>query len=242
MVPKIIHYCWFGGNGKPRYIEQYLSGWREKLPGYQIIEWNEERFPISTGPVFVQEAYAEKKYAFVSDYVRLYALYNMGGIYFDTDIEVKQSFDHLLQNSFFIGYENETSLASCVIGSEKGSEIVNYFLSYYEHRRFVNPDKTLNTHTNTGIMTEMLRQQGVQITGKTETVQTQFGTIQLYDREYFSPYDYRNARTYASEKTCAVHHFEQSWLPKKLVYRRKIKLFFVKIFGERILKLAERFR
>ena len=104
MIPKIIHYCWFGRSDKPNSFYEYLESWKKYLPDYEIKEWNEDNFDISSCK-YVEQAYNAKKYAFVSDYVRVYVLELEGGIYFDTDVEVRKPFDVLLNNHFFIGYE-----------------------------------------------------------------------------------------------------------------------------------------
>ena len=157
MIPKIIHYCWFGDADKEKYLSKYVNKWGKVLRDYQIIEWNEKNFDLKKSPRFVQEAYQKRKYAFVSDYVRLYALNQMGGIYLDTDIEVIKCFDDILNNDFFIGFENEKYIATCVIGAQKGNMLIKYFMSFYEYRKFINEDGSLNTHTNTKIITRMLK-------------------------------------------------------------------------------------
>lgn len=104
MIPKIIHYCWFGRKEKPQQVVRFIEGWKQKLPNYTIKEWNEDNFDVNSCD-FTREAYIHKKYAFVSDVARLYALFVEGGIYMDTDVEVIKSFDDLLHESFLIGYE-----------------------------------------------------------------------------------------------------------------------------------------
>lgn len=233
MVPKKIHYCWFGPLDKKKYLGKYVYKWKRVLVGYEIIEWNESNFSIKSAPVFVQEAYALGKYAFVSDYVRLFALYHHGGIYLDTDIEVRKSFDDLLHSNVFLGYEDETYLATCVIGAVEKSKFIKELLDYYEGQVFVNKDGTYNTMTNTKIFTEKLGEKGIACTGKMTNCELEGESIQIYPREFFSPYDYVSGKNFLSEQTYAVHHFEQSWLPHSLVYRRKIKIAVSKIFGER---------
>ena len=240
MIPKIIHYCWFGPLDKEKYLSKYAYGWKKILKDYQIIEWNESNFLIDNAPQFVKEAYSCGKYAFVSDYVRLYALYNYGGIYLDTDIEVKKSFDDILNLKYFMGYENNEYLATCVIGAEKKSKVVEYFMSYYDGKVFLNEDGSFNTHTNTKIITQMLAQKDILCHGKTGKYLLNGEELYIFSREYFSPYDYIDGKNYESCKTYTIHHFEQSWLPQSLVYRRKIKILLMKIFGEKFVEGIKR--
>ena len=120
MIPKIIHYCWFGRKALPQDVQNYIQTWKQHMPDWEIYEWNEDNFDIATAPTYAQQAYQVGKYAFVSDYVRLWALERLGGVYFDTDVEVLKPFDDLLDNIAFVGLEE--SLAhlpgTCVMGCE----------------------------------------------------------------------------------------------------------------------------
>ena len=136
-IPKIIHYCWFGGKDKPEVIKKYINSWKEKLRDYEIKEWNESNFDISSN-IFVKQAYESGKYAFVSDYVRVYALYNYGGIYMDTDVEVKQPFsDEILGNDSFWGFEEKNYIATSTIGTKKGNKLIKRFLDSYDGKAFI---------------------------------------------------------------------------------------------------------
>lgn len=240
MIPKIIHYCWFGEQNKKKYVNKYINKWKEYLPDYEIIEWNESNFNISTSPQFVREAYNEGKYAFVSDYVRLYVLYKYGGIYLDTDIEIKKSFNDLLNLDYFMGYENEQYIATCVIGSTINNKLIKYFLSYYDGKVFVNPDGSFNTHTNTKIITKMLNDKGIKCYGVTKEYKIDECNVKLFSREFFSPYDYINGRNYSNENTYTIHHFEQSWLPSSLVMRRKLKIFLSSFLGKKTISFIKK--
>lgn len=126
MIPKIIHYCWFGNKPKPDFVKQCINSWKKYLPDYEIREWNDEDLKHCNN-LYVQEAYKAKKYAFISDYFRLYALYNRGGIYFDTDNEIFKPFDEFLNLDFFSGYENWNGYISpftAVVGAKKGNKII----------------------------------------------------------------------------------------------------------------------
>ena len=138
-IPKTIHYCWFGNNDKPTIVKKCIESWEKNLSDYEIIEWNEETFNIECND-FVKEAYEKKMYAFVSDYVRVYALYNYGGIYLDTDVEVNKSFNDLLENDSIWGFEEKNYIATSTIGARKGNELIKEFLDEYNGRKFIKND------------------------------------------------------------------------------------------------------
>ena len=125
---KNIHYVWVGNNKKNKTVKKYINSWKRYFPGYNIIEWNEQNFDINSVK-YVKEAYESKKYAFVSDYIRLYALYNYGGIYFDTDVEVIKNFEHLLEKEKDIyGFELENKVMTGVMIGKKHSSIIKEFM------------------------------------------------------------------------------------------------------------------
>ena len=127
MIPKIIHYCWFGSNKKPRKVRKCIAIWKKLLPDYEFIEWNEDNFDINMIE-YAKEAYNEKKYAFVSDVARLYALLQFGGIYMDTDVELLKPLDSFLNHRAFCGFESENFLSTAMIGADKGSEWINFII------------------------------------------------------------------------------------------------------------------
>ena len=131
-IPKIIHYVWMGGKEKPKAIKKCMKTWKKRLKGYEFIEWNEKNFDINSHP-FVKAAYKEKKWAFVSDYVRAYAIYNYGGVYFDTDVFVIKDITPLLDNEAFVGYENADHPFTAVFGAKKGHPLIKDILDYYDN-------------------------------------------------------------------------------------------------------------
>lgn len=208
MIPKIIHYCWFGHKPLPDTVKKYIITWKKYLPDYKIKEWNEDNFDINICD-FVREAYDNHKYAFVSDYVRLYALYNEGGIYFDTDVEVLQNMDNLLTNKCFLGLETEKRIGTSVIGSVCKSDFIHDLLRYYERCHFVNDDGSLKMRPNTLIISEYL-------------YLNQPHDIVIYPIEYFSPICYETKKGSPTQNTYSIHHYKASWLP---FYRRMEKKF-----------------
>lgn len=127
MIPKKIHYCWFGGNPYPEDFLKYLESWKKYCPNYEIIEWNEKTFDINLNK-YVKEAYECKKWAFVTDYVRLWAIYNYGGIYMDTDVEVLRPLDSFLECQAFSGFERENAVPTGIMAGEKGQSAIKDLL------------------------------------------------------------------------------------------------------------------
>lgn len=226
-IPKIIHYCWFGKGEKPELVHKCLDSWKEHLCDYQIVEWNEEIFDINTNS-YVKEAYEAKKYAFVSDYVRVYALYRYGGIYLDTDVEVFRSFNDLLHHESFWGFEQENYIATSTIGAAKGNPIIEIFLDSYKGKRFHKEDGSFDDLTNVAIVTNILMKKGLIMDG---TYQEFAGLAAFYPQPYFSPYDYINCRMFVTENTYAIHHFYKSWLPPKARFKSNAKTMLSHIIG-----------
>lgn len=231
-IPKIIHYCWFGYNVKPKNVIKYINDWKIKLPDYQIIEWNENNFDINFCK-YSKEAYEVKKYAFVSDVARLYALYNYGGIYLDTDVEVLKSFDDLLENKkVILGFEVENKIATSFIAACKGNQLIEQFLNEYKNKKFILDNGEYNNVTNVIYLTDLLKKYGLKENGNFQKLDND---IYVYPSKFFSPYDYINCILEKSDLTYCIHHFEVSWLNRNAIVKRKIKTFLVKIIGKNML-------
>lgn len=208
MIPKIIHYCWFGEKALPESVKQYIEGWRAICKDYQIVEWNEKNFDISISR-YCREAYESRKWAFVSDYARLYALNKMGGIYLDTDVEVKKSFDPLLNNIGFIGFESKTQIGTGIIAAQKNSGWLNALLEDYEKRSFL-IDGKVDTTTNVEVITEYLRQEcGLVLNGEKQVLKN--GVLVL-PFEYLCAKSLRSGKINCTDNTYSVHNFSASWM------------------------------
>ena len=169
MIPKIIHYCWFGRNPKPKLAEKCMGSWKKYCKDYQIIEWNEDSFDISKAPLYVQQAYDEKKWAYVSDYVRLYAVYMCGGVYLDTDVEIVNSLDNLLKNYAFFGFENNKHIATGLgFGAEKGARILQEIMSQYDCISFIMEDGSYDFTPCPQRNTEVFLKYGLKQNGETQ--------------------------------------------------------------------------
>ena len=233
-IPRIIHYCWFGGKEKPEIVKRCIKSWKDILVDYEIKEWNESNFDINSN-LFVKQAYEAGKFAFVSDFVRVNALYNYGGIYLDTDVEVFKSFDDLLENDSFWGFEEKNYIATSTIGCKKGNKLIKEFLSKYDDKKFIFENGQENLETNVSIVSEIISSLGVEMNNKYQKIE---GLATFYPQEYFSPYDYINCYSKATSNTYAIHHFYKSWLPTSVKIKSVIKKVIAKfIGGERIAKL-----
>ena len=227
MIPKIIHYCWFGGGEKPSLIKKCIQTWKIHLSDYEIIEWNEENFDLNINE-YVIEAYKLKKFAFVSDYVRIYALYHYGGIYLDTDVEVYKSFDNLLQHNSFWGFEQENYIATSTIGGMKNNQLIGEFLNIYKNMSFVKANGHFDNLTNVALITDFLEKKGLSRSGEYQEIEN-LGVF--YPQKFFSPFDYINCRNFHSEETYTLHHFYKSWLPVRIRLKGFLKINIVKVIG-----------
>lgn len=156
MIPKTIHYCWFGRGQKSPSVMRCIDSWKKYCPDYEIKEWNEDNFDINCCQ-FVKEAYATKKWAFVSDYARLYVLKGHGGIYMDTDVEVIKPLDVFLSHSAFACFEDDVNIASALIGAETENPWISYLLTYYANKRFIRLHGKCDTTANVIIITKMTK-------------------------------------------------------------------------------------
>jgi len=230
MIPKIIHYCWFGRNPLPSEARKCIASWKKYLPDYEIKEWNEDTFDINSNQ-YVKEAYENKKFAFVTDYVRLYALVNEGGIYMDTDVEVLKSYDPFLHHAAFSGFENNNFVPTGMMASEKGGRWVTELLDEYNDRKFVKEDGSFDTTTNTETITNNMVKHGLVLNN---TYQDFPGLATMYPSDYFCPKDHGTGVINLTENSVCIHHFACSWLPKTLKIRHLLKLLMVKLLGVKI--------
>ena len=233
MIPKIIHYCWFGKGDKSELAKKCIDSWYKFLAEYEIKEWNEENFDISQNQ-YVLEAYESGKYAFVTDYVRLYAIYTEGGIYMDTDVEVLGNYDKFLHHHAFSGFETDGNVPTGMMAAEKGSVWAKELLDAYSNRKFILSDGAFDMRTNTEVITAYMLSKGLV---QNNTYQDFPGLCTMYPAEYFCPKDHRTGKIKCTKNTVCIHHFAGSWLNSSslLAIRHKLKLFFVRIFGEKVI-------
>ena len=235
MIPKIIHYCWFGRGEKPLQAQMCIDSWKKYLPEYQLKEWNEDNFDVNQNR-YVREAYENRKFAFVTDYVRLYALYNEGGVYMDTDVEVLGSYDPFLHHHAFSGFETDGNVPTGMMAAEKGSVWAKELLEQYADRVFVQPDGSFDMTTNTTVITNYMLEKGLVLNNKYQDIPN---LCTMYSAEYFCPKDHRTGIIRCTKNTVCIHHFAGSWLQHKWYqdFRHSLKLFLVRVFGEKLIVL-----
>ena len=220
MIPKIIHYCWFGRKPKPQKVLEYIETWKKFFPDFEIKEWNEDNFDVNMMP-YTKEAYYAKKYAFVSDVARLYALVHEGGIYFDTDIRVVKRFsDELLNSHGFLGFEHDVLITTGVMACEAECPILKTFLDDYNKRRFFK-NLFFDDSTNVFYLTALMKKKGV-ILNNTEQV---IDNLIILPQVYLCAKDWRTHKIYADGKTYAIHEFSYTWGDKSRIRKRLIQAY-----------------
>lgn len=245
MIPKIIHYCWFGKHPIHEQFVMYINQWKKILPHYELKEWNESNFELSKAPLYVREAYECKKFAFVSDYVRLYALYSEGGIYLDTDVIVKKSFDNYLNNGFFSSIEYHKDMVkslgiikndlnkdytrkeyvehirgigiqSAIFGGEKGNEFLKCCLDFYKDKVFIMQD---GSYYDKVILPDILALCAEKYGFKYIEGQQSLGAnVNIYPQEIFT--GIKNA----TDNSVAIHCAHNSWRNKSFLQKTSIFL------------------
>ena len=211
MIPKRIHYCWFGRGPMPELALKCIESWHRHMPDYEYKLWNEDNFDIHINS-YVEEAYQAKKYAFVTDYVRLYALYVEGGIYMDTDVEALKSYDDLLRYPGFIGFEGTkffpigTGTIACMSGSEWAKEQLDAYIGVH----FINSDGSFDLTTNPTRITSVMEKQGFVRNGREQD----YKDIHVFPVDYFCPRQ-TTGEIFMTENTYCDHHFMGSWEERK---------------------------
>lgn len=214
MIPKVIHYCWFGRNPLPASAKKCIDSWREFLPDYEIKEWNEDNFDVNAIP-YTQQAYEAKKYAFVSDYARFWILYHEGGLYFDTDVEVVGNMDKIVERGPFMGIEQGASwngkpmvAPGLGLGVEAGHPFYQKMLQVYCDKNYLNEDGSYNNMTIVSYTTQELYANGMK---PSEDIQEVEG-IWIYPSDFFCPMDSTTGIVTKTERTVSVHHYDCSWM------------------------------
>lgn len=218
MIPKLIHYCWFGPGEMPELARKCIASWHEFMPEYEYKLWNEDSFDVDHVP-YTKEAYEAKKFAFVSDYVRLWALKNEGGIYLDTDVEVFKSFDNLLENNAFAGFEGSKYLpmGTCVMATEAHGVWITEQFDAYRERRFMKNDGSFDLTTNVQFISSKMREQGFVQNGKEQN----YKDLHVFPVEYFCPRQ-TTGEYIRTENTYCDHLGLGSWADNNGGWKAKI--------------------
>lgn len=262
MIPKIINYCWFGGNPLPDDAKKCIASWKKYFPDYEIKEWNESNFNFNCN-AYVKEAYEAKKWAFVSDYARFWILYNCGGLYFDTDVEVIKSFEDILKKGGFMGQEtgalpgvNPTSnkvdsleslesRESTVVANPglgiavaPGLRLYKEILDYYNSIHFIK-DGVMDTTTICVHTTEILKKYGYD--EHKETIQEVAG-ITIYPPEYFCPMEYSTGKITITDNTRSIHWYTASWQSPYSKFKTKLQHLLGPNVTEKVIELKGRLK
>lgn len=223
MIPKTIHYCWFGGKEKPKSVMKCIASWRKFCPNYIIKEWNEQNFDVNAIP-YTRDAYQAGKYAFVSDVARFKVLDDEGGVYFDTDVELIKPIDELVERGAFMGWEKADALGNTHVAPGLGlaapkdfpfyKEVLDSFayLSYYLE------DGQWNSYTMIPLVTDLLKQKGLAMDGSRQKVDG----LTIYPSDYLCPMDSLTGEIHLTDNTFAIHHYTMSWLPNSTQWRVKL--------------------
>jgi mannosyltransferase OCH1-like enzyme len=213
MIPKVIHYCWLSGDPLPEKFEYCVKTWHEKLDGYEFVLWNFDRFDINRS-IWVKQAFLAKKYAFAADYIRLFAIYNYGGIYLDMDVEVVKPFGDLLNRNIMLGYEDDDdgTIAADCFGAEKWHPFIKKCLDY--HEREFNAPMVLPV-----IMRNILKES---FSGE---------DYHILPSEYFSPKNFFTGKIEKTKNTYTIHHYTGSWLPESVQKDTQKRWGYFSVFG-----------
>lgn len=229
MIPKIIHYCWFGGKDLPKSAEKCIASWRKYFPEYEIKRWDESNYDVNAIS-YTAQAYAAKKYAFVSDYARFDILYKYGGLYFDTDVEVINSMDDIIALGSFMGRETPYDKGldpRCLgvapglgLGVEKSNSIIGELKAIYERKNYTISSGVAHPETVVTITTDLLCAKGLKNVPGIQRVDD----LTIYPPEYFCPISIKDGKLHITENTRSIHWYDQSWQSPWRKYGRRLTI------------------
>lgn len=210
MIPKVIHYCWFGGAPKPESVCRCIDSWRKHCPDFEIREWNEQNIDYTSNK-YTRQAYEAKSWGFVPDYLRLWIIHEYGGIYMDTDVQVIKDLTPLLDQKGFAGFEIGTERFVAFglgFGAEAGNSIIKEHMMMYDHLEFLKADGSYNKVPSPVYSTELLVKHGLDRGNK--GIQ-KLGDFTVYPEEFFCPKSYSTGLTRKTKNTYSIHHYDASW-------------------------------
>lgn len=242
MIPKVIHYCWFGGKPLSKEALKCIESWRKYCPDYEIKQWDESNVDFSDCNYAI-EAYNEKKWAFVSDYVRFKILYEHGGLYFDTDVELVKSIDHIVAKGAFMGCQNSCDIHNdCGVNPglglavAPGHDLYRELLDLYRTLHFEKTDDSNKYKTVVEYTTELLQEHGLKNANEIQFVDG----VYIYPKEYFQPMDLSTGNIHVTKNTVSIHHFSGSWCDKKNLFRGRVYRFLNRFLGKKIANLIRK--
>lgn len=235
-IPKKIHYCWFGRNEKSQLLLECMKSWKKFFPDYEIIEWNEDNFDVNIN-TYTREAYREKKWAFVSDYARLYIVYHYGGIYFDTDVEVVRDFSKLLIRYGYLGFENtsndpngKTVNTGLGFAAAPHDEVIKALMDDYENISFIGKNGEMDLTPCPERNTNVLKRLGLKTDGSIQRL----GNLVIYPFDYFCGIDIANSHRYVTENTNTIHHYDASWKEKESLWNTVKYVYIIPLIQKKI--------
>ena len=238
MIPKIIHYCWFGGKPLPKSAETCIASWKKYLPDYEIKRWDESNFDVNAIP-YTREAYAACKFAFVSDYARFWILYHYGGVYFDTDVEAINNMDDIISAGNFMGVEQQNDERITVapglgIGVIRENSLFGQMIEVYSRAHFLNDDGTPCLKNIVEITTEQLQKYGLRNISEIQ----ESCSFTIYPKDYFCSIDYDTRELKITENTRWIHHYAESWVPRATRFKNALS----RLFGKRFMSCLIRIK
>lgn len=244
MIPKTIHYCWFGGSPLPEFALKCIASWKKYLPEYEIKEWNENNFNVNKIP-YIKEAYTERKFAFVSDYARFYILYQFGGLYFDTDVELIKPLKPLIDKGAFMGCEHTTKENLSTLGVNPGLgfgvppklSILKEILDFYEKQHFILQNGRRNPMTIVDITTYFLQKYGLKYIDGIQSI----AGINIYPKEYLCPKDFETGVLQITNNTYSIHHFDFSWASSNVKKAYKLRGLVKRYLGNNIVNIGDKY-
>lgn len=238
MIPKVIHYCWFGGKPLPKLAIDCIESWKKYCPGFEIREWNESNFDLECC-TYVKEAASVKKWAFISDYARFHILYECGGIYFDTDVELIKPIFDILEKGSFMGVERPFNVSGTRqymvnpglgMATERAMPIISEILGLYENEHYLMEDGSINKKTVLNYTTEILYRHGY----KGDNCKSIVDGITIYPDDYFCPMNYSTGVLAITENTRSIHHYEMSWKSEYEKRKKRVERKCRQKFGDKL--------
>ena len=229
MIPKVIHYFWFGDNPQNELIKKCIDSWRKYCPDYEIKEWTEDNYDVHKHP-FMKAAYEAKKWAFVADYARIDVIHEYGGVYLDTDVELIKKMDPYLEYDFYAGFESSAFVNFGIgFGAIKGHKILKEILDYYDNLEFPTTDFGLSQISCPRIQTEILQRHGMICNDQTQLIDG----CHIFSSNFFCPMSFRTGETNITENTVSIHHFDMSWCSDSTKHIKTIEWRMTQAFGDK---------
>lgn len=236
MIPKVIHYCWFGGNPLPEKDKKCIESWKKYCPDYKIIEWNESNYDLNKN-MYMAAAYKEKKWGFVPDYARFDIIYNEGGFYLDTDVELVKPLDELISNQAYMGFEGKIWINGGIgFGAKSKNHIIKGLRDMYNDISFYKEDGTMNLIPSPYYITEYLVSRGL----KRDNSMQMIDNMRIYPTEYFASKDYDTGVIHLTKNTISIHQYNASWMSPWKKISLKVKRFIGTKNFERLIKIKQK--